>query len=297
MTAALVDAVGAAVGAAILEARRVGGGDVNEGWRMVAADGRVLFVKHRVGAAAGMYRTEADGLRWLGEAGALPVPEVVAVLDGDGAPGGDAGPRALVLEWVETGVAAGDFEERLGRGLAALHASGAPAFGLDGDNFIGPLPQENASCPTWAEFYATGRLEPLVRRGADAGLLDAGLVRGFGTLAARLGELCGPPEPPARLHGDLWRGNVHVGPAGEPWLIDPAVYGGHREVDLAMMRLFGGFGVRCFSAYEEAWPLAAGHSERVALYQLYPLLVHVLLFGGSYLGSLRSALGRYVALG
>lgn len=294
MTDALVDAVGAAVGTAIVEARRVGGGDVNDGWRMVAADGRALFVKHRVGAPVGMYRAEAGGLRWLAEARALPVPDVVAVLDGDSDLGGDAGRRALVLEWVETGAAAGDFEERLGRGLAALHASGAPAFGLDGDNFIGPLPQQNAACPTWPEFYATRRLEPLVRRGADAGLLDGGLVRGFGALATQLGELCGPSERPARLHGDLWRGNVHVGPVGEPWLIDPGVYGGHREVDLAMMRLFGGFGARCFAAYEEAWPLAPGHSERVALYQLYPLLVHVLLFGGSYVGSLRSALGRYV---
>lgn len=294
MSDPLADAVGAAVGAPIVERRRVGGGDVNDAWRMVDARGRALFVKHRPGAPGGMYHAEADGVRWLAEAGALPVPEVVAVLDGEG---DEDRPRALVLGWIETGATAGDFEERLGRGLAALHRAGAAGFGFGADNFVGPLPQANASCPTWAEFYWRRRLEPLVRRAADAGLLDASLVRGFGALAARLGELCGPPEPPARLHGDLWRGNVHVGPAGEPWLIDPAAYGGHREVDLAMMRLFGGFGVRCFSAYEEAWPLAAGHSERVALYQLYPLLVHVLLFGGSYVGSLRSALGRYVRVG
>jgi fructosamine-3-kinase len=115
---------------------------------------------------------------------------------------------------------------------------------------------------------------------------------GFERLFAALPDLAGPDEPPARLHGDLWGGNLLVDDAGAPCLIDPAVYGGHREIDLAMMRLFGGFGPRVFAAYDEAWPLAPGHEERVGLYQLYPLMVHVNLFGGGYVGSVESSLDR-----
>ncbi|HEY8923631.1 MAG TPA: fructosamine kinase family protein, partial [Polyangia bacterium] len=124
----------------------------------------------------------------------------------------------------------------------------------------------------------------------DAGVAPASLGRQLDRLCARLDTLVGPPEPPARLHGDLWGGNSMVDERGSPSLIDPAVYGGHREVDLAMMRLFGGFGPRVFDAYDESYPLADGHEERVALYQLYPLLVHVNLFGGSYVGAVSSAL-------
>jgi fructosamine-3-kinase len=117
---------------------------------------------------------------------------------------------------------------------------------------------------------------------------------GFERLASKLAQLVGPAEPPARLHGDLWGGNLHIDADGAPCLIDPAAYGGHREVDLAMMRLFGGFGESVFRAYEEVWPLGPGHAERIALYQLYPLLVHVNLFGGSYVESVERSLARYV---
>lgn len=292
MTTDLAGAVSAAIGAPIVEARRTGGGDVNDAWRMTTATGLPLFVKHRGSAPEGLYRTEADGLRWLAEAGALPVPEVVAVLDG---PEGTE-PRALVLEWVEPGHPAPGADEVLGRGLAALHAAGAPCFGLASDNFIGPLRQVNDPCDTWAELYATRRVEPLARRAVDRGLLDPRVGRAVERLAGRMADLVGPVEPPARLHGDLWRGNVHHGADGVARLVDPAVYGGHREVDLAMMRLFGGFGARCFAAYAKAAPLAAGHEDRVALHQLYPLLVHVLLFGGGYVASFEEALARYVPL-
>ncbi|HEV8547695.1 MAG TPA: fructosamine kinase family protein, partial [Polyangiaceae bacterium] len=138
------------------------------------------------------------------------------------------------------------------------------------------------------------RLEPQLRRASDAGRVTAALRRRFEELFARLPELVGPEEPPARLHGDLWGGNLHVDEQGAPCLIDPAAYGGHREVDLAMMRLFGGFSERVFSAYAESFPLAAGHAERTDLYQLYPLLVHVNLFGGGYGASVERALSRYV---
>ncbi len=233
-----------------------------------------------------MFAAEALGLGWLDEANALRIPKVVAVSQADEAQ------QFLVLELIASGSAARDFDERLGRGLAALHRSGTPGFGLDHDNFIGRLPQSNAPAPTWTDFYRTRRLEAQLRRASDEGLATTRMRRGFDRLWGALDELIGPPEPPARLHGDLWGGNLLCDDRGAPCLIDPAVYGGQREMDLAMMRLFGGFGPRVFSAYEEAWPLANGHRERVALYQLYPLMVHVNLFGGAYVGSVEASLDR-----
>jgi fructosamine-3-kinase len=278
--------VAAAVGTPVAEATPVAGGDINRALAVVLADGRRLFVKHRGDAPAGAFRAEADGLAWLGEAGALRVPGVAAV-------GEDAGARFLALEWIERGRPAADHDERLGRGLAALHAAGAPAFGLGEDTWIGTLPQANGPLPTWPEFYGRRRIEPLARAGIERGLLPAPLAPALERLLGRLDDLCGPPEPPARLHGDLWAGNAMADADGAPVLVDPAPYGGHREVDLAMMRLFGGFSDRCHAAYDEAHPLAPGHRERVALYQLYPLLVHALLFGGGYAGSVGRVLARY----
>lgn len=262
------------------------GGDINRAARMRLADGRELFVKHRPGAPAGMYAAEAAGLAWLAEAGALRVPVVVAV-------GEEGPPRFLALEWLPRGRPGPGHDEALGRGLAALHRSGASAFGLDRDNFIGNLPQPNAPAATWPEFYAARRLEPMARAAVDAGALPPAFLDGLERLCPRLPDLCGPPEPPARLHGDLWGGNAMTAADGRPVLIDPAVHGGHREVDLAMMRLFGGFGEGVFAAYAEAHPLADGHEDRVELFQLYPLLVHTVLFGGGYARSAERILRRY----
>jgi fructosamine-3-kinase len=237
-----------------------------------------------------MFPAEARGLAWLAEAGALRVPAVVTA----SAEAGEA-PPFLALELVRPGPRARDFDERLGRGLAALHRFGAPGFGLDHDNFVGRLPQANAPVPGgWADFFRTRRLEAQLRLAADHGLASARMKRGFERLFAELGDLVGPEEPPARLHGDLWGGNLIVDEQGQPCLIDPAVYGGHREIDLGMMRLFGGFGAGVFDAYDEAYPLADGHEARVPLYQLYPLMVHVNLFGGGYVASVEAALDRLV---
>jgi fructosamine-3-kinase len=178
--------------------------------------------------------------------------------------------------------------------LAALHAFGASSFGLDYDNFIGRLEQSNAAAEDWASFYWSSRLEPQLRLATDRGLIEHGTRSSFDVLRRVLPERVGPEEPPSRLHGDLWGGNLHADETGQPCLIDPAVYGGHREVDLAMMRLFGGFGERVFAAYDHARPLAPAAGERVSLYQLYPLLVHVNLFGSSYVGSLKRALAACV---
>jgi fructosamine-3-kinase len=288
--AGLRAALAAALGSPLTEARALAGGDINQAHRIRLGDGRELFAKSNPRAPRGMFAAEARGLAWLAAPGALRIPRTVAVSPPE------AAAQFLVLELIEPGRPAADFDERLGRGLAALHRSGAPGFGLDHDNFIGRLPQANAGVPggSWAAFYRTQRLEAQLRLAIDAGVASDRMRRGFDRLFAALDDLVGPAEPPARLHGDLWGGNLLCDPAGAPCLIDPAVYGGHREVDLAMMRLFGGFGVRVFAAYEEAWPLAEGAADRVPLYQLYPLMVHVNLFGGGYVGSVESALARLV---
>ena len=283
---ALRQALGAALGSPVAHARSLAGGDINQAYEIGLGDGRRLFAKTNARSPRGMFAAEARGLAWLAEAGALRVPRVVAVSEPE------AAAQFLVLELVESGRPAADFDERLGRGLAALHRFGAPGFGLDHDNFIGRLPQSNVAAPSWAAFYRERRLEAQLRSAVDGGLASDRMRRGFQRLFAQLDDLIGPPEPPARLHGDLWGGNLLCAGAGAPCLIDPAVYGGHREIDLAMMRLFGGFGAAVFDAYQEAWPLADGAGQRVALYQLYPLMVHVNLFGGGYVSSVESALSR-----
>jgi fructosamine-3-kinase len=284
--AALDGALEAALGTRVVRATRLHGGDINDAFALELADERRAFVKTNGAAPAGMFEAEARGLAWLAQARAVRVPRVLAV--------GDGRPAFLALELVESAPRRRDFDDMLGRALAALHRAAPPGFGLDHDNFIGSLPQSNRSHPTWAEFFRDERLEPQLRLASEGGRLTPTLRGGFERLFSRLAELVGPEEPPARLHGDLWGGNLHVGEDGGPCLIDPAAYAGHREVDLAMMRLFGGFSERVFSAYSEAFPLAAGHAERVRLYQLYPLLVHVNLFGGGYAASVEQALERYV---
>jgi fructosamine-3-kinase len=275
----VVPAIEAALGSAVVSWDAVSGGDINQAHEAHLADGRQVFVKSNDDAPFGMFAAEARGLDWLAQAHALRVPTVIT-----------QGPDFLVLECLRPGRRKPDFDERLGRGLAALHRTGAPHFGLDHDNFIGRLAQANGPLPTWAAFYRERRLLPQLRLAVDSHRASTAMRQGFERLLAQLEGLVGPAEPPARLHGDLWGGNAMVDETGMPCLIDPAVFGGHREVDLAMMRLFGGFGPRVFAAYEEAFPLPPGHQARVPLYQLYFLMVHVNLFGGSYVASVEHAL-------
>jgi fructosamine-3-kinase len=261
----LSSAIEAAAGRAVRSAQRVGGGDINDAYKVQFADESFAFVKTRAGVAPGEYAAEAAGLRWLAEPGALRVPDVLGVSD-----------TVLVLDWVDEG-SRGD-PAAFGAGLAAIHAAGAEAFGGPENLRLGPLSLPNAPAPDWATFYAERRLSPLLPR---AGLSREG-ARAVERVCARMADFAGPPEPPARLHGDLWSGNVLWARNGRAWLIDPAAYGGHREVDLAMLQLFGNPGRQFFAAYHERFPLADGYEERVALYQLFPLLVHAVLFGGGY---------------
>ena len=282
MNPELRQALGERLGKPLRGARDLGGGDINDAYQVTLADGSQLFIKTHRNPPSGMYEAEARGLRWLAEAGAIRTPRVIAL--------SDARPAFLALELIRSAKRATGFDETLGRSLAALHAFGAPSFGLDHDNFIGRLAQSNEVADDWASFYWTSRLEPQLRLAVDGGSIDDATRSGFKVLQRVLPERVGAAEPPSRLHGDLWGGNLHVDDLGQPALIDPAVYGGHREIDLAMMRLFGGFGERVFAAYSEALPLSPGAEQRVALYQLYPLLVHVNLFGGTYVGSVKRAL-------
>jgi protein-ribulosamine 3-kinase len=277
-----------ALGQRVTSATRVSGGDINDAFELTLADGQSAFLKTNASAPPAMFAAEARGLDFLEQAQALRIPRRLAVSSEAERPG------FLLLEFIRSARQRPNFDEELGRGLAALHRAGAPSFGLAQSNFIARLVQTNREHETWAEFYRAERLEPQLRSAIDSGRMRSTLSRDFERLFRLLPELVGQADVPARVHGDLWGGNLHVDEHGAPCLIDPAVYGGHREMDLAMMRLFGGFGARVFAAYSEAFPLTPGHAERVPLCQLYPLLVHVNLFGGSYVESVRSALATYL---
>jgi len=274
----------------IIKSSAVAGGDINESFALELSDGQTIFVKCNGRASATMFPAEAKGLAWLEEADAIRIPKVLGCSDPTGSPAS----AFLALELLRPAPRCSDFAEKLGRGLAHLHQSHPTQFGLDHSNFIGSLSQSNQPTSTWAEFYAQQRLGAQIGLGRDNGHFSSQDAQKFDALCGRLENLVGPEEPPARLHGDLWGGNLFVDEHGEPTLIDPAVYGGHREMDLAMMRLFGGFPARAFDAYAEVYPLAPDSSERIPLYQLYPVLVHVNLFGGSYVSSAKSILARYL---
>jgi fructosamine-3-kinase len=293
------------------DATRVSGGDINEAFHVVLVDGSDAFVKTRPDAAPGEYAAEAAGLAWLAAPGALRTPRVLDVAE-----------HYLALEWIPAGRLDDVGAEELGRGLAATHAAGAPCFGwpVGGEGAsgegawgarasgegargaressagetarFGSLWLSNEPADGWPEFYGERRLRVLAALARDRAVLSRTGGDAVERVCERLDELCGPPEPPARLHGDL-SGNVMADTQGRPWLIDPSVCGGHREVDLAMLRLFGTPSERVFAAYEEIAPLADGWRERVELYQLLPLLVHALLFGGSYAGAVERVALRY----
>ncbi|GAB2964676.1 fructosamine kinase family protein [Streptomyces heilongjiangensis] len=238
-------------------------------------DGRAVIVKRADGPDAA--RAEAAGLRWLAEAGAVPVPAVH----------GQEGDR-LVLDRIRQGPAGAAAAARFGESLAALHAAGAPAFGAAPPGgpehaSIGHAPLRNVPGADWPGWYAEHRVLPYLRLAVDGGTLrpaEAALVE---EVCARLPDLAGPAEPPARLHGDLWNGNVLWGADGRTWLIDPAAHGGHRETDLAMLALFGCPHLdRVLDGYQRTAPPAAGWRDRVGLHQLFPLLVHTVLFGRGY---------------
>ncbi|MDN3029500.1 fructosamine kinase family protein [Streptomyces sp. S.PB5] len=257
-------------GRAVVTRRRLTGA-VTE----VALDGGSVVVKDAGGAAEA--RAEAAGMRWLGDAGSVRVPPV------HGREG-----RWLVTGFVPEGRPSAEAAVRFGRELAGMHAAGAAAFGAPppggcAQAFIGRAPMRNAQGSNWADWYGTHRVLPYVRQAVDGGVVRAAEAAVFEQVCERMDELAGPAEEPARLHGDLWNGNVLWGADGQVWLIDPAAHGGHRETDLAMLQLFGcPFLAEVLAGYQDAAPLAPGRQQRVGLHQLFPLLVHTVLFGRGY---------------
>jgi fructosamine-3-kinase len=248
--------------------------------RVELADGRVAVAKTGTPAAVA---AEVAGLRWLRVPGGPPVPAVL-----------DRAEDRFVMELVPSGAPTRAAAEELGRRLAALHGTGAAAFGAAPpggpvEAVIGRAPMRNVEGAEWAPWYAEHRVRPYLRLARDAGDLDAGEAGVVERVCARLPALGGPEEPPARLHGDLWSGNV-LWSGGRGWLIDPAAHGGHRETDLAMLALFGAPHLdEILRGYTETVPLADGWRSRVPLHQLHPLLVHVCLFGRGYVAQLAAA--------
>ena len=271
------------MGQAIVTHKPLAGGDISSAYRLTLKNGENFFVKTKADAPKDFFQAEARGLEWLRRSQALRIPEVIAI--------GPEDTPFLVLEYLETGPRPLDFEERLGQGLAVLHRCPCPSFGLEYDNYIGSLPQVNGAYDSWADFYREQRLHAQLEAALQKGLAPKSWEARFSKLYDALPGLL-PSEAPCKLHGDLWGGNLLVGPGGEPVLIDPAVYAGHREVDLAMMQLFGGFGPRVFEAYSLSYPLQGGFENRVDLYQIYPLLVHLNLFGSAYIAPVERSLKR-----
>jgi fructosamine-3-kinase len=237
------------------------------------AGGDAVVAKRHAGPSAAL--AEATSLAWLAEPAMVRLPRVL---------GSDR--HWVIMERVPEGRPAARAAEAFGRDLAALHRAGAPAFGAGppggpAQAWIGNARMPNEPAAAWPEWYARQRIEPYLRQAVDSGVLDWTAARVLGEVCTRIEDLAGPPEPPARLHGDLWSGNVLW--TDEVWLIDPAAHGGHRETDLAMLQLFGCPHLdRILAAYQEFAPLAPGWAERVPLHQLFPLLVHTVLFGWSY---------------
>jgi fructosamine-3-kinase len=260
------------LGTAVVATTPVAGGDICTATRLRLSDGRSALVKTKPHAPETFFAAEARGLRWLAAANGADVPEVLASAE-----------DCLIVAWVEPGHPSAEAADALGRALAETHRAGADTFGGDDDGFIGTLPLPNRPAATWPEFYATRRVLPYLKAARDRSAINADDAELIETAMRRIDEFAGPAEPPARIHGDLWSGNVLWGSDGAAWLIDPAAHGGHRETDLAMLALFGSPHLaRVVDAYDETAPLAEGWKQRVPLHQMHPLLVHAVLFGGGY---------------
>jgi fructosamine-3-kinase len=276
-------------GLAVREARLAGSQHGYQHLMVTLAGGRRAFVKTIADTApaaadsdevAAAFAAEANGLRWLAEAGAVPAPEVLAVTQ-----------TALVIAMITPGQATPEAAFGFGTELARLHAAGADDFGAPWRGFIASLPLDNAPAPglRWPEWYASRRLLPYLRIAVDSGALRSQDARLVEAVIDRIDSLAGPAEPPSRIHGDCWAGNV-LWSGGRGWIIDPAAHGGHRETDLAMLALFGAPDLdRILAGYNDTVPLAAGWRSRVPLHQLHPLLVHACLFGASYRDAVRAA--------
>jgi fructosamine-3-kinase len=261
------------------------GGSINHVFRIKTSRGDLCLKYNHAGSYPRMFESEAFGLSLLAQAGEIRVPEPVcfATLDHH---------AFLLTEYIEAARPRSDMMHHFGRSLASLHRHHGNGFGLNSDNYMGALPQRNTFHGNWKDFFIHERLMPQIGLAADLGLAGKATLRQFESLYPRLDDFF-PAEPPSLLHGDLWNGNYIVSEQGTAALIDPAVYYGHREVDIAMTTLFGGFSAEFYEGYNEAFPLEKGWRDRLGIYNLYPLLIHLNLFGTSYLQEIESILKRY----
>lgn len=262
------------------------GGCINHGGTVHTTQGDFFLKWNKMAGLTDMFTSEARGLQLLRITKAIHVPAVIAVGHADIY-------QYLLLENVRAENRRSDYWEVLGRQLAELHRSHQPHYGLDHNNYIGSLPQSNEPLTSWREFFISRRLRPLLETVIRNNLGPVAWRRKFNSLFDKFDSLL-PEEAPSLLHGDLWQGNIIVNPIGAPCLIDPAVYYGHRETDLAMTKLFDDFPHEFYAAYSEEYPLLPGSAERFAIYNLYPLLVHLILFGTTYAASVQSTLDTFV---
>lgn len=269
----------------VKRASTLSGGSINSAFRMETSAGKFFMKYNRASAYPGMFEQEARGLSLLHDAKEIRVPEVIAH-------GDDGSNTFIILEYIDPAPEKDDFWEVFGRKLAALHRHEGPYFGLDHDNYIGSLQQFNDKHECWTDFFREQRLLVQMEMAERSGLLPTSTLQAFESLFARLNDIF-PDEPPCLIHGDLWSGNYMVDDNGEACIIDPAVYYGSREMDIGMSQLFGAFGSGFYESYNEAWPMEPGWRERIEICNLYPLMVHVNLFGAGYLGSVDSILQKY----
>ncbi len=263
----------------------VAGGCINQTFKVISSAGNFFVKLNSAARFPGMFQCEADALRLLAATATLRVPEVLAK--------GQCGDTAFILlELINPARPGVNFWENFGSRLAALHQTSAAKFGFEHDNYIGSLSQSNKFHSTWAEFFIAERLEPMITLARRKRLMPADTEKQFTRFYKHLPSVF-PPEKPSLIHGDLWSGNYMADENGEPCAIDPAIYFGCREMDIAMSKLFGGFDQGFYIAYDQVLPLEKGWRERIDLCNLYPLLVHLNLFGSSYLSEIRRIVSAF----
>ncbi|MBQ6455782.1 MAG: fructosamine kinase family protein [Mogibacterium sp.] len=278
-------------GISVLRRTPVSGGDINRAYALDLSGGNKVFMKANSRSNIGFFKAEAEGLAALKQTGTVRIPEVIDA-------GEDGSSSFLLLEFIESGTRTKGSSEELGTGLAAMHMAAAEAyarggkFGFSHDNYIGAGEQINSPRDTWTEFFIECRLLPQFERAAE--YFDRGERKKIDSFLSRADNYLAEPDHPSLLHGDLWSGNYMIDRDGHPWLIDPAVYVGHAEADLAMTELFGGFDRTFYEAYRSTAGIDPGYKDRKDLYNLYHMLNHLNLFGGGYLYSVRSIINRYI---
>ncbi|MCC5904890.1 MAG: fructosamine kinase family protein [Balneolaceae bacterium] len=269
----------------IHSSRSVSGGSINQAYKLSTNRGE-LFLKWKQHSPSDFFEREAEGLKELKSAnGSLRIPDVIAVEKSS-----THHPGFLLLEFIEEG--RGGDSHQFGAELARLHQTKGDYFGLHYDNYIGSLPQRNGQYDNWISFFVEKRINIQIKMGVDSGKLSASVVQSWKRLASKLDNIF-PPCKPSLLHGDLWGGNYLFDTSGLAVLIDPAVYYGHPEVDLAFTKMFGGFSRDFYNGYQSVSPIEGGFDERVPIFNLYPLLVHVNLFGGHYASKFQSLIKKY----